>query len=343
MQRDGPHAMRLVTLSLAALTWLAGAAVAGGAEGPGVAPRPLDMSAERPAIAYGPHRDGQRPGGRSPSRAQLREDLRLISGHWRVVRLYGSAEVAPKLLELIRDDRLDLGVLLGVWIAAEARWDSSGRLIERFPDAAEANRREIEAGVKLANRYPSIVRALVVGNETQVYWSAARVPHAQLVDAIREVRARVAQPVTSGDDFAFWEHPDSRALAAELDFVMVHLHPLWNGSQLDTAITWVARRHGVVAALHPGRPVVIGETGWATRRNDQGDQGKLMKGVLGEAEQARYLVDLEAWVARTGVPTVVFEAFDENWKGGPDPADVEKHWGVYRADRTPKRAAEDWP
>jgi exo-beta-1,3-glucanase (GH17 family) len=89
--------------------------------------------------------------------------------------------------------------------------------------------------------------------------------------------------------------------------------------------------------------VVIGETGWATRRNDQGDQGKLMKGVLGEAEQARYLVDLEAWVARTGVPTVVFEAFDENWKGGPDPADVEKHWGVYRADRTPKLAAGDRP
>jgi exo-beta-1,3-glucanase (GH17 family) len=273
----------------------------------------------------------------------VREDLGLISRHWRVLRLYGSAEVAPKALELIQGEHLDLGVLLGVWIAAEARYDSNGRVIGRLPDAATANRREIEAGVKLANRYPSIVRALVVGNETQVFWSAGRVPQAQLVAAIREVRGRVGQPVSSADDFAFWERPDSRALAAELDFVMVNLHPLWNGSQLDTAIAWVERRHAAVEAMHPDRLVIIGETGWATRRNDQGDQGKLMKGALGEVEQARYLADVEAWVARTRVPTVVFEAFDENWKGGSDPADVEKHWGVYRADRTPKLAAGEMP
>jgi exo-beta-1,3-glucanase (GH17 family) len=38
------------------------------------------------------------------------------------------------------------------------------------------------------------------------------------------------------------------------------------------------------------------------------------------------------------VTTFVFEAFDENWKGGADPADVEKHWGLFHADRTPKAA-----
>ena len=35
-----------------------------------------------------------------------------------------------------------------------------------------------------------------------------------------------------------------------------------------------------------------------------------------------------------------FEAFDEKWKGGQHPAEVEKHWGVYRSDRTPKPAGE---
>ena len=33
-----------------------------------------------------------------------------------------------------------------------------------------------------------------------------------------------------------------------------------------------------------------------------------------------------------------FEVFDENWKGGEDPAEVEKHWGLFRADRSPKAA-----
>ena len=305
--------------------------------------RPISMHGLHPGIAYGPHRDGQRPGGPSPTREQLREDLRLIAKHWPTIRLYGSSEVASEVLDLIRRDHLSLGVLLGVWVAPEARYDSSGRPIERLPDAAAANRREIEAGVKLANRDPLVVRALVVGNETQVYWSAGRVPQAQLVAAIREVRARVPQPVTTGDDFAFWESPESRALAADLDFVMVHLHPLWNGCQLDTALAWVGHRYHAVVAAHPGKTVVIGETGWATRRHDQGDQGKLMKGSVGEAEQARYLTDLARWLTDSRVPTIVFEAFDENWKGGSDPADVEKHWGVYRADRAPKLAAQGAP
>jgi len=41
---------------------------------------------------------------------------------------------------------------------------------------------------------------------------------------------------------------------------------------------------------------------------------------------------------RDRIPTFYFEAFDENWKGGDHPDEVEKHWGVFRADRTPKAA-----
>ena len=32
----------------------------------------------------------------------------------------------------------------------------------------------------------------------------------------------------------------------------------------------------------------------------------------------------------------VFEAFDENWKGSDHELEPEKHWGLYKADRTPK-------
>jgi exo-beta-1,3-glucanase (GH17 family) len=34
----------------------------------------------------------------------------------------------------------------------------------------------------------------------------------------------------------------------------------------------------------------------------------------------------------------VFEAFDENWKGSPDPEEPEKHWGLYGVNRQPKLA-----
>jgi hypothetical protein len=39
------------------------------------------------------------------------------------------------------------------------------------------------------------------------------------------------------------------------------------------------------------------------------------------------------------VPAILFEAFDEGWKGGvaATPAEVaEKHWGVFDSQRRPK-------
>jgi len=36
----------------------------------------------------------------------------------------------------------------------------------------------------------------------------------------------------------------------------------------------------------------------------------------------------------------VFEAFDEPWKGSPDPMDPEKHWGLFTVDREPKKVMQ---
>jgi exo-beta-1,3-glucanase (GH17 family) len=43
------------------------------------------------------------------------------------------------------------------------------------------------------------------------------------------------------------------------------------------------------------------------------------------------------WTTGAGILTFVFEAFDEPWKGSPDPLDPEKHWGLFNVDRSPKR------
>ena len=34
--------------------------------------------------------------------------------------------------------------------------------------------------------------------------------------------------------------------------------------------------------------------------------------------------------------TFIFEAFDEPWKGSPDPMEPEKHWGIFTVERKPK-------
>ena len=302
----------------------------GGADAPGSRTLEITPGGRWPgnAVCYGPHRDGQEPGGATPSPAQLREDVRLMSRHWGLLRVYGAAEFAADLLEAIRAEAPAMKVMLGVWIE---------------PADEAANCREADAAVALANAYPDIVVAVCVGNETQVHWAAHRCPPEQLLRHVRRVRAAVSVPVTTADDFSWWLTPASRAVAAELDILTLHAHPMWNGRQLDEALPWLEAQIDSIAARHPDRTLVLGETGWATSAADHGEQARLIRGTPGEGEQAQFLAAVTAWAQERRLPVFWFEAFDENWKGGDDPAEVEKHWGLYRADRTPKAALGGTP
>ncbi|MBK9519359.1 MAG: glycosyl hydrolase family 17 [Anaeromyxobacter sp.] len=197
----------------------------------------------------------------------------------------------------------------------------------------------MEAAIALANAYPEVVLAVVVGNETQVDWSAHRVAPQVLVEWLRTVRRGVAQPVATADDFGFWLKPESDEVAREVDFLVLHAYAMWNGKPLEEALDFTRQKHAEVTRRHPGLPVVLGEAGWATRKHTEGEQATLIKAEPGEAAQRRFYQEFTAWVVGQRIVSTWFEAFDENWKGGPHPDEVEKHWGLFRADRTPKAAA----
>jgi exo-beta-1,3-glucanase (GH17 family) len=279
-------------------------------------------------ISYGPHRDGQRPGGPSPTRAQLREDLELLRGRWSLLRLYASDAPTPEILALIAEERLPFKVLLGAWIA---------------PGAQAANRAQVEGAVRLANAHPDLVLGLVIGNETQVSWSAHRCPPEELIGWLREARRGTELPVATADDFGFWLLPESDAVARELDFLVTHVYAMWNGQPLEGALAFTQQKYAEVARRHPGLPVVLGEAGWATRKHSEGEQATLIKAPPGEEPQRRFYQEFTAWVVRERITSTWFEAFDEGWKGGPHPDEVEKHWGLFRADRTPKAAVAGGP
>jgi exo-beta-1,3-glucanase (GH17 family) len=292
------------------------------------------------AVSYGPHRDGQYPGGPSPSREQIREDLAIMLNHWNLLRTYSAIGPAERLLEIIREDRLDMKVMLGVWIGVEERRGENGAVVESFPAVREANRREVEVGIRLANQYPDIVIAVCVGNETQVEWSAHRSPLDLLIGYVRTVRDGTKVPVSTADDYNFWNKPESHTLAPELDFIVLHAHPMWNGVLADDALEWTRDTYRAIQAQHPNHLVVYGETGWATMKHDEGEQARLIKGRPGEEEQAAFYDAVTSWAKDERVTVFFFEAFDENWKGGEHADEVEKHWGLYRADRTPKLAVQ---
>ncbi len=87
-----------------------------------------------------------------------------------------------------------------------------------------------------------------------------------------------------------------------------------------------------MASRYPGVQVAITEAGWTTRSNGRGIEPH----HAGVDQQARYYHELSEWARREGVLTYLFEAFDEDWKGSPDPDEPEKHWGLFTIDRLPK-------
>ncbi|PKL97550.1 MAG: hypothetical protein CVV17_11860, partial [Gammaproteobacteria bacterium HGW-Gammaproteobacteria-7] len=186
-----------------------------------------------------------------------------------------------------------------------------------------------DRAIALAKRYLEIVVAVNVGNEALVTWNDHLVDVDALLDYARRVKGAIAQPVTTADNDAVFRDYGPR-LAAVLDFFMVHSYPAWEGEDVDEAIAYTVANLQGVRDVAPGARIVIGEAGWPSLASEFGDRAS-------EAKQRRYYDELTAWGAANNVTTLVFEAFDEDWKGDPgDPLGAEKHWGLFTVDRKAK-------
>jgi exo-beta-1,3-glucanase (GH17 family) len=313
------------------------------AEGFALRPLPAEWSSGRAkAVSYSGFREGQHPdrgaGAVNPDEAEVLEDLQiLVRDGFRLIRMYDSRENTRTTLELIRRHELPIEVLLGVWLDAElSNHEGCPWLVEPIPAEkltanAAANREEVLAGIALANEYQDIVVAVAVGNEALETWTDHLVPLDQVIAYVRQVRAAVRQPVTVANSYAWWRDHGA-TLAAGVDFLGAHSYPLFEGQTIDTALQFLARGIEQTRAVLPGRPLMVLEAGWPTTSSEFPDQAS-------EANQRRHYRELMDWSAGKGTTVFFFEAFDEPWKGNPnDPLTSEKHFGLYRVDRTHKEA-----
>ncbi|MDH5339133.1 MAG: glycosyl hydrolase family 17 protein, partial [Rubrivivax sp.] len=207
------------------------------------------------------------------------------------------------------------------------------------PERLEKNRAENQAElgrlVRLARLHPDTVVAVAAGNEATVDWTDHFVPVHRMIEHVRRVKRGVRQPVTFCENYVPWQHK-LRDLVPELDFISLHTYPVWEYKHVHEALAYTRENYDSVARLYPDVPVLITEAGWATNSNGRGIEPHNTSQDL----QAIYLRDLLEWTDGAGIPCFVFEAFDEPWKGSPDPLEPEKHWGLYTVDRRPKRVIE---
>jgi exo-beta-1,3-glucanase (GH17 family) len=293
------------------------------------------------AICYSGYRHGQSPDTQVyPTEQEIREDLLILQRNWRLLRLYDCSPHARRVLQVIRQYRLDFKVMLGAYLGPEMNnfgcpWGGTYSE-EALENSRTENTAELQRLVLLAEQYPDIVFSLAVGNEATVDWTDHFVPVHKMIDYVRWVKQRAMQPVTFCENYVPWQHK-LRDLAAEVDFISVHTYPVWEYKHIHEALEYTKDNFHSVARLYPGKPVVITEAGWATNSNGRGIQPHHSSQEL----QAIYYQDLMNWTREAGILTFVFEAFDEPWKGSNDPMEPEKHWGLFTVDRRPKLVMQD--
>ncbi len=235
---------------------------------------------------------------------RITRDLSTLSERTDAIRLYAAGGLYQQVPAIAR--RYGMSVTVGAWVG---------------PDH-DLDKREIEAAIRAANTNPN-VRAIVVGNETILRKDKTV---GELIALLRQVRARVRVPVTTGETWDIWlKYPE---LATEVDYIAAHVLPYWEGIPDGKAAQYALDRYEDLRKAFPGKKIVIAEFGWPSqgynnRAADTGStiQASVIRAFLREAQHR-------------GIEYNIIEAFDQPWKGKE--GSVGPYWGIYDADGRPK-------
>ena len=349
------HRSRLLAMLVAAAATLT---ACGGGDSGGYTPLAVSQTAERrelpqalmtrASINYSPYRTAANANGLAGeviTAPNVLQDLRLVqSAGFGTIRLFTSSIFSETVLQVIRDNNLDLKVYLGAY----------PNPVNSAADEA-ANQVELDAAIRLAKAFPTTVLAVSVGNETMVEWSAHRMPPDTIAGYLRKVRTAVTQPVTTNDNWLFWASVP-KVIAETVDFAAVHVYPFldthynatkydWRQKQVaepqraqamidatlsEAKLQFADARKGLQNFNLDTMPMLIGETGWAAVDTAG---GPTLSFRAHPVNQKLYFDGLQTWVAEgrrdTQGPKAIFyfQAFDEPWKQGDD------GWGLFNAQR----------
>lgn len=288
------------------------------------------------AICYSGFRKGQQPGGVYPSYEEVKEDLLILQKNWKYLRLYDCDQHGETVLAVIRKEKLDFKVMLGAFIEAEMNnfgcpWGGGVFTEEQLTRNQLTNEKKIEKLIDLGNAYPEIIFSLSVGNEACVDWTDHYVPVTRVIEYVNRVKKSARQPVTFCENYVPWLNK-LEPLANVVDFISIHTYPVWEYKHIHESLDYTKNNYYDVAKKYPEIPVIITEAGWSTNSNGRGINPE----AVNEMNQKIYYEDLVGWTGAENILTFVFEAFDEDWKGSHEPLEPEKHWGLYKIDRSPK-------
>jgi glucan 1,3-beta-glucosidase len=272
---------------------------------------PLASGGKLACVSYAPFRGEQDPLVETThvDAQQIEEDLTLLSRYTDCVRTYSIENGLDQIPAIAQ--RHGIKVLQGLWLS----------------NKRDKNRQQIESVVALAKAFPNTISAVVVGNEVLLRGDLSV---GDLAGYIREVKTRVAMPVTYADVWEFWLR--NADLQTAVDFVTIHILPYWEDFPLPATLAAahvdVIRKQ--VAAAIPNKEILIGEIGWPSA-------GRMREAALpSPSNQARVISETMTLAEREKFRVNVIEAFNQPWKRWLEGA-TGGFWGIFdRGSGAPK-------
>ncbi len=269
-----------------------------------------DWDGQVRGLAYSPSHLFTRKQYNRISPEHIDQDMRQMAQLTDHIRTYTVAKGLDRVPEIAA--RYGLTVSLGIWIGSDM----------------EQNEREIATAIRVARANRRTVDRVFVGNETIL---RGDVTPDQLNEYIRRVRAALPNriKVSTAETWSTWLlYPE---IGKYCDFITVHLLPYWEGISIDDSLGFLQRAYDHVQREFPGKPIVIGETGWPS-------EGRMRRAAAASlANEAYYVRAFVQLAMNKGYDYYLMEAFDGPWKGGNEGA-VGAYWGLFDANGVPKFA-----
>lgn len=289
------------------------------------------------AICYSGYRTGQSPHLEIyPTYDEVVQDLQiLVRDGYQYIRIYDPSQHAKTVLQVIQDHQLPLQVMLGVDLLGEENnpkctWGGD-YTEQQIIEHKQRNRHQLDQAITLANQYEHIVFAVSAGNESIPEWNENLVLEPTILEYVLYLKDNVQQPVTYCDGCNYWVS-HLKEVAKAVDFLSLHSYAAWAGFPIEEAFSvFISDVQSVQRAYH-NKPFMITETGWPTQSGGKG----IPKQNCNVKNHKQYINQINEWSMDESLIVFLFEAFDEPWKGGQNPNEPEKNWGLYTVDRVLK-------
>ena len=337
------------------------------------------------AMSYGGYRYADH--SIEPTMDELKEDMKLLSAIGvKIVRTYKltkpqASNLVKAISELKKaDPDFEMYVMLGIWINCKNafNWENGEPI---HSEESEDNAAEVERAVKLAAKYPDIIKIIAVGNEAMVKWATSYYVEPWIilkwVDHLQNLKKEGIFPndlwITSSDNFASWggggeeyHVEDLNKLIEAVDYISMHTYPMhdthyqpefWlNAEGMDdkTDIEKIelsmlrAKQYAIMQYENVKKYM---ESLGIDKPIHIGETGwaTVSSGYYGpegskacdEYKEALYYKHMRDWTNEAGMSCFYFEGFDEPWKGGDNSGNSEKHFGLFTVEGKAKFALWD--